>query len=115
MPALQFTRDLRDTILVGRKSQTLRSKLGPGIIAGSRLTMLNGYRPGALFGHAIVSSVDLIARDALTEMDARLDGFGSLAELRDRLRAMKAPDRLWRICWRGFSPTPAIARLAVGP
>lgn len=113
MPALQFTRDLADAIRAGRKSQTLRATQPRGCLLGSRLTLLNGYQPtGSLVGHAVIASVDQIATRDLTEQDAMLDGFATLAELHARLVAMRAPEILWRVRWRDFSPAPVAARPA---
>jgi uncharacterized protein YqfB (UPF0267 family) len=110
MPQLQFTRDLADAIRAGRKSQTLRAKLAPGMRVGASLTMLNGYHAGSRVGTAIVTSVELVRRDDLTEREAVLDGFDSLAALHERLDSMSAPDRLWCIRWRDFTPAPAVAQ-----
>lgn len=74
MPALQFTRDLRDAILAGRKTQTLRAKQPRGATVGSRLTLQNGYASDAVFGHSQIVAIDLIATRDLTERDAVLDG-----------------------------------------
>jgi hypothetical protein len=105
MPALQFTRDLRDAILAGRKSQTLRAKLARGATIGSRLTLQNGYSPGAVFGHSQIVAIDHVAACDLTHEDAVLDGFATLGDLRLRLRKMKAPKLLWRIRWADFQPS----------
>lgn len=110
MPALQFTRDLADLIRAGRKSQTLRATAPRGCVVGARLTLLNGYRAGATIGHAVVTSFDLVDVSALAEIDAHLDGFASLEELRARLRRLGAPSMLWRIRWREFTQVPAAAR-----
>jgi hypothetical protein len=105
MPSLQFTGDLVAPILKGLKTQTLRAKLNRGIEVGAPLTLQNGYRKGGnVVGRATISAVDLVATRSLTEQDARLDGFATLAELRERLRAMGAPRKLWRIRWTEFQP-----------
>lgn len=105
MPGLQFTRDLAEAVIRGDKTQTLRAKLPPGVVVGARLTMMNGYRLGSVFGHAITLLVDQIAMQRLTSMDARRDGFATLAELVARLESMRAPPLLWRIQWRDFLVT----------
>lgn len=111
MPALQFTRDLADAIRAGRKSQTLRAKLPGNCRVGNRLTLQNGYNRGSnLVGHAVIASVDQVRSIDLTLDDARLDGFATLADLHTRLVAMRAPDVLWRVRWRDFSPAPEAAR-----
>lgn len=114
MPALQFTRDLADAIRAGRKTQTLRSKLPRGATLGADLTLLNGYRPGATFGHAKIAAIDLVSVADLTTRDAVLDGFATLADLHVRLVKLKAPDALWRIRWAGLSLVPAAAPPVAG-
>ena len=106
MAGLQFTRDLAIAILRGEKIQTLRATLPRGLIVDTRLTMMNGYHPGTVFGHAIVSVFDLVTVSHLTTLDARLDGFPTLGDLRARLAKMNTQhEELWRIRWRDFVAT----------
>jgi hypothetical protein len=106
MAGLQFTRDLALAILRGDKIQTLRATLPRGLIVDTRLTMMNGYHSATVFGHAIVTVFDLVTVSHLTTLDARLDGFATLADLRARLARMKVQhEQLWRIRWRDFRPT----------
>jgi len=104
MPAFQFKRYLRDRIVAGHKTQTLRVKLGPRIEVGARVTLMNGYQPGAVFGHATIVEVREVARAKLTDLDARRDGFASAAELNALLDDDDAPAKLWLIRWEGFTP-----------
>lgn len=113
MPALQYTRDLADLLRAGRKTQTLRAKLPPGCVVGSTLTHLNGYRKGGnVVGRSTITAIDQVTSATLTEEDAVLDGFATLADLRARLDAMDAPPTLWRI---RFTRAQVVARPACGP
>lgn len=105
MPALQLKRRFVEPVLSGRKRQTLRATLPGGCLAGARLTLLNGYRPGALVGHATIDGVDRVSVADLTAEDAMADGFAHLKDLHAELaQTYPAVRELWRVTWRDFSP-----------
>jgi uncharacterized protein YqfB (UPF0267 family) len=89
MAALRFTGKWIEPIRAGVKTQTLRRQLPATVIMADRFHALNGYRKGSPpFAELEVISVDRVHRSELTEADARREGVGSLAELRDTLEAL---------------------------
>ncbi|HZZ29697.1 MAG TPA: ASCH domain-containing protein [Pirellulales bacterium] len=78
---LLFKKKFLDAIRQGRKTQTVRlwkwRKMKPG---------QRSYIPGA--GYIQIGDVDEVALPALTEEDARLDGFSSAAALRQEIEQL---------------------------
>jgi hypothetical protein len=78
---LLFKKKFMDAIRSGRKTQTVRlwqfRKMKPG---------QRSYIPGA--GYIQISAVDEVALDALTDDDAKLDGFDSAAALRSEIELL---------------------------
>jgi hypothetical protein len=78
---LLFKKKFLDGIRDGRKTQTVRlwkhRKMKPG---------QRSYIPGA--GYILIDAVDEVALPALTDDDARLDGFESAAALRAEIEQL---------------------------
>jgi hypothetical protein len=78
---LLFKKKFLDAIRQGRKTQTVRlwkwRKMKPG---------QRSYIPGA--GYISIDAVDEVALPALTDEDARLDGFDSAAALRHEIEQL---------------------------
>ena len=105
MPALQFRGVFVPSIIAGRKTQTIRAKLGPGFVAGRNLRLQNGYHRLSHVGDAVIADVTQKSVDALSQQDAELDGFESLATLRVALEATyPGQSTVWLVRWRDFIP-----------
>lgn len=105
MPLLQFRGVYVPLILDGRKTQTIRAKLGGGFVAGRPLRIQNGYSATAHVADATIDAVDEVPIAELTERDAKLDGFPSLAELLTAIAATyPGAARVFRVRWRDLVP-----------
>ena len=78
---LLFKKKFLDAIRSGRKTQTIRLWSVCRFRAGQR-----SYIPGV--GYIRITAVDRVPLNELTEPDAVLDGFASLAELRAELESL---------------------------
>jgi len=82
---LLFKKKFLAAIRAGEKTQTVRLWPFRRMKAGQR-----SYIPGA--GYIRVTAVDEVPLDELTEEDARLDGFETLAALLTELSSLYPPD-----------------------
>jgi len=80
---LLFKKKFLPAIRGGQKTQTIRLWKYRRMRPGQR-----SYIPGA--GYIRVTAVDEVALEALTDEDARLDGFQTAAELRAEIAALYA-------------------------
>lgn len=104
---LQFERRYVALVMSGAKTQSLRSKFPRGGRVGGDLTLMSGYAPGAKFATATVSALDLVPLAELTEEDARLDGFESLASLMVALeKTYPGTAAVWRVRWTALAAFP---------
>jgi len=92
---LLFKKKFLPAIRGGQKTQTIRLWKYRRMRPGQR-----SYIPGA--GYIRVTAVDEVALEALTDEDARLDGFQTAAELRAEIAALypqqlAAGQRVYRI------------------
>jgi hypothetical protein len=99
---LLFKKEFLDAIRAGRKTQTIRLWPVCRLRAGQR-----SYIPGV--GYIRITAVDAIQLDDLTEPDAALDGFASLAELRAELDSLYAAQlrdgsKLYRVRFQVLPP-----------
>ncbi|MCS7237992.1 MAG: ASCH domain-containing protein [Thermoguttaceae bacterium] len=78
---LLFKKKFLPAIRSGQKRQTLRFWKWRHMRAGQR-----SYIPGV--GHILVTAVEEVRLEDLTEADAHADGFASLAELKAELEAI---------------------------
>lgn len=105
MPLLQFRGVYVPLILDGRKTQTIRAKLGGGFVAGRPLRIQNGYSATAHVADATIAAVDEVPIAELTERDAKLDGFPSLDELLAVIASTyPGATRVFRVRWRDLVP-----------
>lgn len=101
MPILQFRGVYVPLILDGRKTQTIRAKLGGGFAVGRSLRIQNGYSATSHVADATISAVDEVPIAELTERDAKLDGFPSLDELLAVIASTyPGATRVFRVRWR---------------
>ncbi len=82
---LLFKKKFLPAIRAGTKTQTVRLWKVLRYRAGQR-----SYIPGA--GYICIETIDRVTLDELTETDAQLDGFDSLAALLDELKTMYAAE-----------------------
>lgn len=82
---LLFKKKFLPAIRAGTKTQTVRLWRVLRYRAGQR-----SYIPGA--GYIKIETIEPVTLDELTEQDARLDGFASLAALRSELQTMYAAE-----------------------
>ncbi len=78
---LLFKKSFLDAIRAGEKTQTIRLWKWRRMRAGQR-----SYIPGA--GHILVDAVDAVEMGALTDDDARPDGFDTAKALRTELESL---------------------------
>lgn len=78
---LLFKKKFLPAIRAGTKTQTVRLWNALRYRAGQR-----SYIPGA--GYIRIETIECVTLDELTELDAQLDGFDSLAALLEELRTM---------------------------
>ncbi|NIA20940.1 MAG: ASCH domain-containing protein [Anaerolineaceae bacterium] len=87
---LLFRKEFHEPIRSGRKRQTIRFWVRRHVRPGARM-----HSPH--LGKFLVTDIQEIEPDQLTEDDARLDGFDSLAALREKLvelyGSIQPPDR----------------------
>lgn len=105
MPILQFRGVYVPLILDGRKTQTIRAKLGGGFAVGRSLRIQNGYSATSHVADATISAVDEVPIAELTARDASLDGFSSLDELLAVIASTyPGAERVFRVRWRDLVP-----------
>jgi hypothetical protein len=100
---LLFKKKFLPAIRTGEKRQTLRIGKNARMKGGQK-----SYIPG--FGHIRVTTVTEVALCDLTESDAQLDGFASLAALRAELEniygeKLRQGEAIFKICFRPWDET----------
>lgn len=107
---LLFKKRFLDAIRRGEKTQTIRLWPYRRMKAGQR-----SYIPGV--GYIVVTAVDEIELDQLTDADAVPDGFASVAELRAEIERIysERPNATWRafrLVFRVLSPQEQVTARA---
>jgi hypothetical protein len=106
---LLFKKQFLDLIRRGEKSQTIRIWPHRKLRVGQR-----SYIPGV--GYIAIEAVDAVDLDSLTETDAQLDGFATLAALREEIvrlypAGLIRDEQAFRVRFRVYSPAEQAAAI----